>query len=464
MMVSWSKRRPPTALTIAGSDSGGGAGIQADLKTFLVHGVYGMSAITSVTAQNTKEVRAISDIPPDVVASQIEAVSEDIGVDAAKTGMLSSKEIILAVSKTLKKYEYPLVVDPVMVSKSGAKLLKDDAIDALKKEILPRAYIVTPNRMEAEVLSDIRILNEDDAIFAAKKISVEYGTEAILIKGGHFADKSSATDILYYNGTIKFYRGERIEDGCTHGTGCSFSAAIAANLAWGVDLLDAIKNAKEFITHSIKTGIKYGEGHCPVNPSSWLFIPAEKYNILENLKSAVALLVENGSKLVDYYPEVGINLVMSLPFWYARDENDVAGIPGRIIRVGNKLEAPHEPRFGASKHMAKAVLTMMKFDPRKRAAMNIAYDRFFLKNAERNGLVVSGFDRRYEPESIKAIEGGTTPWGIEYAVSKAKGVPDVIYDLGEHGKEPLIFVFGETAVDVVKKVLLVIKEETEYPT
>ncbi|HEW64211.1 bifunctional hydroxymethylpyrimidine kinase/phosphomethylpyrimidine kinase [Fervidicoccus fontis] len=457
MKTPWKKPFPPRCLTIAGSDSGGGAGIQADLKTFTVHGVYGMVAITSITAQNTKEVRAIYDVSPEVVASQIEAVSDDIGVDAAKTGMLSNKEIIHAVSSVLKKYDFPLVIDPVMVAKSGAKLLKDDAIEALKNELLPRAKIVTPNRMEAEILSNEKIQTIDDAIKAAKKIKKEYVPEAVVVKGGHISEDSKyAVDVLYVEDHAILLEGERV-NGCTHGTGCSFSASIAANLAWGYDIIEAVKNAKEFITHSIKTGINYGSGHCPVNSSSWIYIPAEKFNIIKNLEQAVSLLVDNSEEFVKYYPEVGINLAMSLPSWYVKDENDVAGIPGRIIRIGKKLEACYKPEFGASKHVAKSIIAIQKHDPSIRAAMNLVYDESFLENAERLGYIISGFDRKFEPEDVKKTEGATTPWGIDFAIKKIGKVPDIIYDVGEPGKEALVFIFGQSAKDVVEKALRIIR-------
>jgi len=457
-MVWSNSKHPPRALTIAGSDSGGGAGIQADLKTFLAHGVHGMSAITSITAQNTAEVRGIFDIPPEMVIRQIEAVAEDIGVDAAKTGMLSSKEIIEAVSSTLKKYDFPLVVDPVMVAKSGARLLREDAVEALKKSLLPRADVVTPNRMEAEVLAEMEIRSFDDAEKAARVIKKEFSPKAVVIKGGHL-DFGRAVDLALIGDEFHQLPGEWVEQGCTHGTGCSFSAAIAANLAWGYDILTSIRTAKEFITFSILNGLRVGRGHCPTNPASWVEIPAEKYRILSELSEAAKLLTENSNEgLIELYPEVGINLVKSLPAWYARTPQDVAGFPGRIVLAGGKLVAPFPPSFGASKHMAKAVLTIMKFDSSKRAGMNILYIDGLEKLAEKLGLKTSYFDRKEEPPEIKMMEGGTTPWGIESAVRRAGGIiPDIIIDKGEFGKEPLAFVFGTSPIEVVNKVIEISK-------
>jgi hydroxymethylpyrimidine/phosphomethylpyrimidine kinase len=456
-LMYWNKRHPPRALTIAGSDSGGGAGIQADLKTFLVHGVYGMSAITSITAQNTVEVREIFDIPPEMVARQIEAVVDDIGVDAAKTGMLSTHEIVNSISSVLNKYDFPLVVDPVMVAKNGARLLKEDAVDALKKKIFPRADIVTPNRMEAEVLSGIGIRTLEDAKKAALIIHREYSPKAVVVKGGHI-ESNKASDVVFFNGEFHIFTGPWIEDGCTHGTGCSFSAAIASNLAWGNDVLTSIRRAKEFISHSIANGLKIGRGHCPVNSASWLEIPAERYKVLTQLNEGIKILTENSELFSEIYPEVGINLVMSLPYWYAKGPKDVAGFPGRIVMVGEKLVAPYPPSFGASKHMAKAVLTIMKFDSSKRSGMNILYIEGLEKAIEKTGMVSSYFDRSEEPPDVKATEGATTPWGIETAVKRAGGsIPDVVIDRGGFGKEPLAFIFGTTPTEVVSKVMKISK-------
>ena len=240
----------PRALTIAGSDSGGGAGIQADLKTFAVLGVWGTSAITSVTVQNTLGVRAVSDLPPDVVAQQIEAVATDIGVDAAKAGMLSSAAIIEAVAKAVAALSVPnLVVDPVFVSKHGDALLREEAVDALKKRIVPLAALVTPNLQEASGLAGFEVLNRRDMEEAATAI-LELGAGAVLVKGGHLGD--GADDVFAGGGRFEWIRGERIETPHTHGTGCVLSAAIAAYLARGEALEEAVREGKAFVAQAIR--------------------------------------------------------------------------------------------------------------------------------------------------------------------------------------------------------------------
>ena len=252
-------------LTIAGSDSGGGAGIQADLKTFAALGVHGTSALTAITAQNTLGVVDIMELPPALVTAQIEAVMLDIGASAAKTGMLSSAEIIEVVANAITRFEITnLVVDPVMVAKGGARLLRDDAVDALRRHLLPLAAVVTPNLPEAEVLLARRIRTHDERRQAARDL-VALGARAAVVKGGH-ADEHQAIDHFFDGTELVELQSPRIATANTHGSGCVFSAAIAADLAKGSDSLAAVLLAKEFITGAIERSLEVGRGHGPVNP------------------------------------------------------------------------------------------------------------------------------------------------------------------------------------------------------
>jgi hydroxymethylpyrimidine/phosphomethylpyrimidine kinase len=260
------ERKPYVALTIAGSDSGGGAGIQADLKTFAAHGVYGTSAVTAVTAQNTLEVTAVEELSPRLVALQIDAVVRDIGVDAAKTGMLSSRTTIEVVAEKLQEHAIErVVVDPVMVSKSGARLLDPSAVSSLVERLVPLALVVTPNLPEAETLVGFPIEPDDEeAIGRAARRIVEMGARAALVKGGHGKGKESV-DLLYSCGRFRSYRASRIETTKTHGTGCTFSAAIAAGLARGLELERAVERAKVYLTAALRRGVAIGKGHGPVD-------------------------------------------------------------------------------------------------------------------------------------------------------------------------------------------------------
>jgi hydroxymethylpyrimidine/phosphomethylpyrimidine kinase len=263
----------PRALSIAGSDSGGGAGIQADLKTFFALGVYGMTAITAVTAQNTVEVTDIVELPPESVARQIDAVVTDIGIDAAKTGMLSSAPIIEAVVDRIRHHRITrLVIDPVMISKAGAPLLRPDAMDALRRKLLPLALIVTPNLHEAGELIGREVRTADE-MEAAARILHGLGPRYVVVKGGHLA--GAAVDVIYDGTRTEWLEAPRIATPNTHGTGCVFSAAIAAGLARGSDARAAIRAAKEFITRAIEDALPLGRGHGPANPMHGCHTPAE---------------------------------------------------------------------------------------------------------------------------------------------------------------------------------------------
>ena len=250
-------------MTIAGSDSGGGAGIQADLKTFAALGVYGTSVITAITAQNTLGVTAIHEVPADVITAQIEAVITDIGADAVKTGMLSSALIIEAVANRLRQYRVPtLVMDPVMVSKSGDRLLQQEALQALRTELIPLAAVVTPNLPEAEALTDMQIVTGADIRHAAERIT-GMGARGVVIKGGH--QQGPATDLFYDGSRFQEFSTPRVNTPNTHGTGCTFASAIAAGLARGMDVIDAVALAKEYVTEAIRRSFSIGQGPGPLN-------------------------------------------------------------------------------------------------------------------------------------------------------------------------------------------------------
>ena len=254
-----------TALTIATSDSGGGAGIQADIKAMQANGVFAASVLVAVTAQNTREVTDVFAFPTDIIEAQIDAVADDIAIHAAKTGMLFSSEIIEAVARKIEARGLkPLVVDPVMISKSGFTLLKDDAIDTLKARLLPLADVVTPNAHEAGRLAEMEVNTVQDAEEAARRIH-QMGSAAVLVKGGHLDGEAEAVDVLYDGETFQTFTSERIDTPHTHGTGCTYASAIAANLAKGYALAEAVARAKRYVTEAIRHGLPVGGGHGPTH-------------------------------------------------------------------------------------------------------------------------------------------------------------------------------------------------------
>ena len=256
-------RKMRTALTIAGSDSSGGAGIQADIKTMTANGVFAMSAITALTAQNTTGVTGIMEVSPEFLEEQIDCIFTDIRPDAVKIGMVSSSGLITAIADRLKEYHAEnIVVDPVMVATSGAKLISDDAVATLKEKLLPIADILTPNIPQTEVLSGMEVKTEEDMVSAARKISEQYQC-AVLVKGGH--QLNDANDLLYRNGECRWFYGKRIDNPNTHGTGCTLSSAIASNLAKGFPMDESVERAKEYISGALGAMLNLGRGSGPMN-------------------------------------------------------------------------------------------------------------------------------------------------------------------------------------------------------
>ncbi len=434
-----------TALTIAGSDSGGGAGIQADLKTFAALKVYGTSVITSVTAQNTTGVYGIHDLPPAFVGQQIDAVFTDIDVDACKTGMLSNATIIKTVADKITEYDVEkYVLDPVMVAKSGDALLQEDAVSSLIEQLVPISCVVTPNIDEAALIAGVAINNVDDMKEAAQEIW-EMGAESVVVKGGHL--KGDAVDV-FYNGEFHLLTSKRIKTRNTHGTGCTYSSAIAAGLAKGENAETAVKKAKTFITEAIKYSFSIGKGYGPTHHFAVLYKEAEKYTVLQQLKEAYKILETlDVSSLI---PEVQSNLAMALQC--ADSTTEVVAFPGRIVRFKGSIKTVGCPEFGASSHMARVVLAAMKHDQHIRSAMNIRYGNDVVKAAQKGELVIGTFSREKEPESIKEREGSTLDWGTNYAIEQLGNVPDIIYDKGGTSREAMVRVLGENPRDVVQKV------------
>ena len=251
-------------MTIAGSDSGGGAGVQADLKTFAALGVFGTSAITTITAQNTLAVTNVLEMPTSLIEDQIDAIVADIGADAVKTGMLSSYAIVETVAERLSHHNLsPVVIDPVMVATSGNPLLRDDAVEAVRSILVPMATVVTPNSREAQVLTGLEVNSVDDLKAAAKMLVDELGARNAVVKGGHL--EGPATDVLYDGSDFSTYTSERIDTTSTHGTGCTLASAIAAGLAKGLAVTDAVHEAKEYVTAAIRMSFPMGHGHGPLN-------------------------------------------------------------------------------------------------------------------------------------------------------------------------------------------------------
>jgi hydroxymethylpyrimidine/phosphomethylpyrimidine kinase len=381
------------------------------------------------------------------VEKQFDAVATDIGIDAAKTGMLSNSQIIETVARKIRQYGVgKLVVDPVMVAKGGARLIRDEAKDMLVSKLLPLAFIVTPNIPEAEELTHTKIESVADMKKAAKAI-MEMGAGNVFVKGGHMA--GDAVDVLYDGKEFYEFRSKRIDTKDTHGTGCTISSAIATGIGQDMPVRDAVRRAKDYITTAIRFSLRIGGGHGPTNHFAYLQRDSERYLCMEELKDAVRRLKDG--ECGNIIPEIQSNFVYALP--NALDSGDVAGIPGRIIRVGEQAETLHDPVFGVSRHVAKIVLTAMRYDEKYRSAMDIRFSDELVKICRDCHYDIEEFSRDDEPEDVKAREGSSLEWGTAHILERRNRVPDMIFDRGDIGKEPVIRVLGKNPSEVADKVL-----------
>lgn len=477
-------------MTIAGSDSGGGAGIQADLKTFSALGVHGACVIASVTAQNTTGVKSVFDIPVDEIGLQIDAVCTDMDVSFAKTGMLSSPGIVRFVSEKVKEYGFSLVVDPVMAAEAGGELLRQEAVLTMTEVLLPVSFAVTPNIFEAEILSGLKIKNADDAKAAAQKIA-ETGVKYVIVTGGHL----DAEDIVYDSVRREFtlLSGTFVKGG-THGTGCTYSSALTSYLARGYTFEQACLFAKEFVVEAILYSENIGAGVAPVNPSGASVLKAERANVIENILAAWEIL-KSDDVFPQLIPEVGTNIAMTLPDIFRSsiqadsyasgllpplqrpsvDRSDrlpnadgfgsfvsaTAAFPGRIHKVKDRTgsqptaENLGYPAFGSGSNLAKVIQSAQEFDETVRSCINLKYTDKIVRLCGQVGFSALSFNRADEPAGCDE----SREWGTSAIISEnGETVPDIVYETGGHCKEAVIRVFGTDAVDAAEKVILLCDE------
>lgn len=438
----------PRVLTIAGSDSSGGAGIQADLKTFAALGVHGLCVVTAVTAQNSRGVYSVHPLPPTIVEEQINAVTSDFTPEFAKTGMLATAENIKIVIRAILRLNLKTVVDPVMNSTTGHQLLERKAVSELQR-LIGYSELVTPNIYEAEKLSGVKITSLARAERAATEIMKRFGASAVLIKGGHIKKGSGVTDILVYKGGVHRYTAHRI-DGEFHGAGCAYSAAITAELAKGSSLRDAVANARKFMVATLSEAPRLGTGGLRlVHPTGHLLKRAALAWAMEEIwRTANSLVSKEGfSWLV---PEVGINIAVVLPG--ARSLRETVGLSGRIVRSGGRAVLTGFPQIAGSEHVARATLTAHQIDHRIRAGLNIRFSPELLNAFKKWNVPVFSFRRSAEPSGRKTME-----WGIRRALRQKTPLPLVVYDRGAVGKEPMIRLLGESPAQLEELVDRILK-------
>lgn len=435
-------------MTIAGSDSSGGAGIQADMKTMSALGIYSCTVITAITAQNTLNVDHIFPLSADIIKKQIMSVLSDIPIHAIKIGMVYNNEIITAVSDILKNSKIPIVLDPIISAGTGARLLEQEFLSDFKIKLLPFCDVVTPNIHEAEKLSGIKIKNENDIKKTALKIQ-KLGAKNVVVKGGHFKnnDKVIVDTILNERGKFALIKNPRMKIVEMHGSGCNFSAALTAFLAMKFPMVIACLMANKYVHNSIVNTVKIGKGIPVNNPISLMYEESCRYKVIDELANAVDQLTstKNFEKLI---PESQSNIVYAIP--NANNIDDVAGVNGRIVKAGDRSVPTSGIKFGASRHVASSILEYMKTNQLVRSALNIKNEKRILDKCNRL-FRVTHYERKLEPKTIKNREGRSISWGVSTALSKNPDA-DIIYHTGDMGKEPMIIIFGQNPQEVVDKV------------
>ncbi len=436
-----------TVLIIAGSDPGAGAGLQQDLKTVTLLGAYGLTVVTALTVQNSQGVSAVHPVDPEVVAAQLDAVLSDFPVAAVKVGMLATPAIVSLVAERLRGLNgIPVVLDPVLAAGRGLPLLEEAGIAAMIAELFPLTDLLTPNAPEAARLTGLTVETPDDLEAAARRLQAQ-GPRGVLAKGGHLP--GAPVDVLTDGTNAYHLPGKRLDAPHNHGSGCLLASACAAGLAQGLTLPEAVNRARGLTAQALTYGLPLGRGVGPVNPYAPCARDLARSQVLADLSAAATRLVRED--LSPLFPEVQTNLGYATP--YPEGPRDVAAFPGRIIKTPGGVLIPAPPAFGASRHIAALILTAMATHPDLRSAMNIKFFEGLEDLASLLHLRVAAFDRGAEPPEIKAKEGGTLAWGVASVLKAGAPPPDLIYDRGDWGKEPMIRILGPTPMAVIETAL-----------
>jgi hydroxymethylpyrimidine kinase/phosphomethylpyrimidine kinase len=443
---------PPVVCTVAGSDSGGGAGIQADLKTIEAGGAFGTSVVTSVTAQNTTGVRSTHVLPVEEITAQAEAVLSDFDVAALKTGMLATGEVVDLVTERVASTEVPSVVDPVMVAASGDRLLEPEA-EAAYEDLIPEATLVTPNADEAEVLTGIEVTDENSAHEAAAEV-VAMGADAALVKGGHLQGEA-VVDVLVTGERTETISHARVDTDATHGSGCTLSSAIATRLAHGDDLAVAVRTGVDLLSRAVRYNVDVGEGPGAVHHAVALRDRAERDPTAERVTDVVRQFVRRDvSRLV---PEMGTNVVGATP--YAEVPTECAAVEGRITRTLDGVAPTRGVRFGASSRVARVLLAAREFDADLRFALNCRFDDGVEAALGALDGSVAEYDRSAH-EVTTAREDRAIARDVGQAFAATDGTPVAVFDRGAVGTEPMVELLARDPAALVDRTVTLL-EATE---
>jgi len=425
-------------LSIGGSDPSSGAGIQADIKVVSALNGYCLTVITAITSQNTSKFSGVESVSISAIKDQLDGIISDFKIDAIKIGMVYNSKIIKAVSSKIKKFDVPIVIDPVIQSTTGGILLQKEALKDFKKFLVPLAYVITPNVFEAEKLSGMRIRNKNQLARCAAQIK-KTGAKNVVITGS--LEKNKIVDFVSEKSKNYSISGKRLEN-VNHGSGCNYSTALACYLAKGKSFQQSVKLAKSFVYDTIKNSLSIGRGVS--------ITQVVKKHDIENQLSKNIVKFTHLKNIYHQIPECQTNFVFSKN--KPASIKSVLGVKGRIVKSGTDVIVAGKLEYGGSHHVASAITEISKKFQEIRSAINIKYDEKTIKKFKKMNYKIAYYDRKKEPSRIKRKENSSISWGIRITIKKLKTPPDIVYHKGDFGKEPMILVFGENPNDVMKKI------------
>ena len=426
-------------LSIGGSDPSSGAGIQSDIKTFDSLNAHGLTVITAITGQNTSSFGMIEPVSQKILKNQLDSVISDFKIDGIKIGMVYNSEIIKTIYRELKKKKIPIVLDPIIKSTTEGLLIEKTAINDFKKFLIPLATVITPNKFEAEYLSEIKINSKRSLQKAAQKIQ-NMGAKNIVITGLE-TKKGQISDFILEGKTQYTISSKKIPK-INHGSGCNYSSSLLFSLVNGTSLKEAVKFSKQFTYNSIKNAKKLGHGVEITQIKN-------KDSIHIELTHAINKFIEI-KNIYKCIPECQTNFVFSKK--NPKSIKDVLGISGRIVKTGDTVTVAGDLLYGGSKHVATALITMNKKYSDICSAINLKYNKETISKLRKVGLTISSYDRSTEPKDVKNKEGSSIGWGIKYAIKNLEEPPDIIYHKGDYGKEPMIIIFAKTPTLIIEKI------------
>lgn len=425
-------------LSIGGSDPSSGAGIQSDIKTFDSLNAHGLTVITAITGQNTSSFGMIEPVSQKILKNQLDSVISDFKIDGIKIGMVYNSEIIKTIYRELKNIKIPIILDPIIKSTTGGLLIEKIAIKDFKKFLIPLATVITPNKFEAEYLSEIKIDSKKSLQKAAKKIQ-DMGAKNIVITG--LETNGQISDFILERESQYTISGKKIPK-INHGSGCNYSSSLLFSLVNGTSLKEAVKFSKQFTYDSIKNAKNIGYGIDITQIKNRDVIHIE-------LSHAINKFVEI-KNIYKGIPECQTNFVFSKK--NPKSIKDILGVLGRIVKTGNSVIVAGDLSYGGSKHVATALITMNKKFPYVRSAINLKYNKETISKLKKERLFVSSYNRNAEPKNVKTKEGSSIGWGVKSAIKNLKEPPDVIYHKGDFGKEPMIIIFAKTPALIIEKI------------